>query len=167
MSAMASQITSVWIVCSTVCSGADQRKHQSSVSLLFVRGIHRWPVDSPHKWPVTQENVSIWWRHHELTCGAACMGQMRLLVSSLPLLCSDSLHNVISYDRSVDCFGLRDRALPSAHHLEIWQAARLHCYTPRRMKKLYSGPVSVSDERLIARSRKCKIGVHTNRSEIS
>ena len=37
---------------STVCS-ADQRKHQSSVSLAFVRGIHRWPVDSPHKGPVT------------------------------------------------------------------------------------------------------------------
>ena len=34
-------------------SGADQRKHQSSASLAFVRGIHRWPVNSPHKWPVT------------------------------------------------------------------------------------------------------------------
>ena len=38
MSAMVSQITSVSIVCSTVCSGADQRKHQSSASLAFVRG---------------------------------------------------------------------------------------------------------------------------------
>ena len=36
-------------VYSTVCSGTDQRKHQSSVSLAFVRGIHRWPVNSPHK----------------------------------------------------------------------------------------------------------------------
>ena len=33
---------------------AQQRKHQSSASLAFVRGIHRWPVDSPHKGPVTQ-----------------------------------------------------------------------------------------------------------------
>ena len=41
MSAMASQNTGVSIVCSTVCSGADQRKHLSSVSLAFVRGIHR------------------------------------------------------------------------------------------------------------------------------
>ena len=40
------------IVCSTVCSGADQRKHQSSESLAFVRGIHWRPVDSPHKEPV-------------------------------------------------------------------------------------------------------------------
>ena len=54
MSAMASQITSVSIVCSTVCLGAQQRKHQSSVSLAFVRGIHWWLVDSPHKGPVTR-----------------------------------------------------------------------------------------------------------------
>ena len=53
MGAMASQITSLFIVYSTVYSGADQRKHQSSASLAFVRGIHRGPVNSPHKWPVT------------------------------------------------------------------------------------------------------------------
>ena len=65
MSTMASQITGLMIVYSTVYSDADQRKHQSSASLAFVRGIHRRPVNSPHKWPVTQKNVSIWWRHHE------------------------------------------------------------------------------------------------------
>ena len=43
-------------------SSADQRKHQRSTSLAFVRGNHRWPVDSPHKGPVTR-NVFIWWRH--------------------------------------------------------------------------------------------------------
>ena len=46
-------ITSLKIVYSTVYSRADQRKHQISASLAFVRGIHRWPVNSPHKWPVT------------------------------------------------------------------------------------------------------------------
>ena len=55
MISMASQITGVSIVYSTLCSGADQRKHQSSASLAFVRGIHRWPVDSPHKGPVTRK----------------------------------------------------------------------------------------------------------------
>ena len=55
MSAMASQITSVPIVYLTVCSGTDQRKHQSSASLAFVRGIHWWPVNSPHKGPVTRK----------------------------------------------------------------------------------------------------------------
>ena len=34
---------------------ADQRNHQSSASLAFVRGIHRWPVDYPHKGPVTRK----------------------------------------------------------------------------------------------------------------
>ena len=52
MSTMASQITSVY---SAVYSGADQRKHQSSASLAFVRGIHRSPVNSPHKGPVTRK----------------------------------------------------------------------------------------------------------------
>ena len=53
--AMASQITSLTIVYSTVYSGADQSKHQSSASLAFVWGIHRGPVNSPHKWPVTRK----------------------------------------------------------------------------------------------------------------
>ena len=52
---MASQITSFTIVYSTVSSGPDQRKYQSSASLAFVRGIHRGPVNSPHKWPVTRK----------------------------------------------------------------------------------------------------------------
>ena len=55
MGTIASQITSLTIVYSTVYSNADQRKHQSSASLAFVRGIHRRPVNSPHKWPVTRE----------------------------------------------------------------------------------------------------------------
>ena len=55
MSAIASQITSLTIVYSIVYSDADQRKHQSSASLAFVRGIHRGPVNSPHKWPVTRK----------------------------------------------------------------------------------------------------------------
>ena len=54
MSAMAYQITSLMIVYLTVYSGTDQRKYQSSASLAFVRGIHRWPVYSPHKGPVTR-----------------------------------------------------------------------------------------------------------------
>ena len=55
MGMMASQITSPTIVNSTVYLGADQRKQQSSVSLAFVQGTHRWPVNSPHKGPVTQK----------------------------------------------------------------------------------------------------------------
>ena len=52
---MVSQITSRTIFYSNVHWGADQRKHQNSASLAFVRGIHHCPVNSPHKWPVTQK----------------------------------------------------------------------------------------------------------------
>ena len=62
--AMVSQITRLTIVYSAVYLGTDQGKHQSFASLVFVRGIHRWPVNSPHKWASNAENVSIWWRHH-------------------------------------------------------------------------------------------------------
>ena len=70
MGTMVSQITSLTIVYSTVYSDTDQRKHQSSASLAIVRGIHRGPMNSPHKWPVTRkmfpfDDVIIFlWRHH-------------------------------------------------------------------------------------------------------
>ena len=55
MSTMAYQITSLTIVYSNIYSGTDERKHQSSTSLAFVRGIHRWLVNSQHKGPVMQK----------------------------------------------------------------------------------------------------------------
>ena len=61
-SAMASQIAGVVIVYQTVCSGADQRKHQSSASLNFVTG------EFPAQRTSNAENVSIWWRHHDTSC---------------------------------------------------------------------------------------------------
>ena len=69
MGAMASQITSLSIVYLAVYS----RKHQSSASLAFVRGIHRWPVNSPHKWPVTRKMfpfndviMCVWFKFHSI-----------------------------------------------------------------------------------------------------
>ena len=62
MTMMAPQITSLTVVYSIVDAGADQRKHQSSASLAFVRGIHRdWWF--PAQRASNAENVSIWWRH--------------------------------------------------------------------------------------------------------
>ena len=65
MTTMASRITSLTVVYSTVYSHADQRKLQSSASLAFVWRIHR------DRWIPAQkasyaENVSIWWRHHDV-----------------------------------------------------------------------------------------------------
>ena len=71
MSVMASQITSLTVVYSTIYSGADQRKHQSSASLAFVWWIHRWPVNSPHKWPVTRKCFHLMTSsltRHSVTC---------------------------------------------------------------------------------------------------
>ena len=62
MVAMASQNSSFTIVYSTIYSGGDKKKHQSSALLAFVQGIHHSPVNSPHK--CNAENVSIWLRHH-------------------------------------------------------------------------------------------------------
>ena len=42
-------------VYSTICQGAHERKHQNYALLAFVRGLHRWTVDSPHKGPGTQK----------------------------------------------------------------------------------------------------------------
>ena len=55
MSAIAFGFTGITIVCSTLSPCADQRKHQRSASLAFVRGIHQWPLNSPHKGPVTRK----------------------------------------------------------------------------------------------------------------
>ena len=63
MGVMASHITGLSIVYLTVCSGADQRKHQSSASLAFVKEIHRSPVNSAQRASYA-ENISIWWRNH-------------------------------------------------------------------------------------------------------
>ena len=71
MGAMTSQITSLTIVYSSVYSGTDQRKHQNSASLAFVRGLHRWPVNSPHKRPVKRKMflfndvIMGWWQYFQ------------------------------------------------------------------------------------------------------
>ena len=79
MGTIASQITSLPSVYSTVYSGADQSKHQSSASLAFVWGIHRGPVNSPHKGPVTRKMfpfddviMSIIFRHPRSGSGDYC-----------------------------------------------------------------------------------------------
>ena len=59
MSEIVSQISGVSIAYSIICSGADQRKHQSSASLAFVKGIHRSTVDSSHKGPVTSNAYTV------------------------------------------------------------------------------------------------------------
>ena len=63
MSAMASQSTGFPIAYSTICSGEDEREHQSHC-------LRHWPLWGEFGEFLAQqasntESVSIWWRHHE------------------------------------------------------------------------------------------------------
>ena len=101
MSAMASQITCVSIVCSIVCSGADQRKHQSSASLAFVRGIH-WSF--PSQKASNAEYISIWWRHHRLPSFAATFLNCSFIIKIL-------FSANIRYNKPISSNGSRRRAV--------------------------------------------------------
>ena len=79
MGAMASQITSLKIVYSTVYSSGDQTKHQSSTPPAFVREIHRWQMAR------NAEDVSIWWRHHDFLVHGDSKGGL-MLTTVLPVL---------------------------------------------------------------------------------
>ena len=90
MSAMVSHITSFTIVYPIVYSGRDQIKHQSSVSLAFVRRIHRWPVNSPHKWPVTRKMFpfdDVIMSNHRITCFNSLLTTNKQQSSALMPLC--------------------------------------------------------------------------------
>ena len=108
MGTIASQITSLTIVYSTVYSDADQRKHQSSASLAFVPGIQRWPVNSQHKWPVMRKKfplddvIMFWASNHS--------PDRRLTARSHEI--SKPLDLVLNFSNSS----------------EIWQVSRQYCY---------------------------------------
>ena len=105
MSMMTSQITSLMIVYSTVYSAVHQRKHQSSASLAFLRGIHWWPVNSPHWGPSNTENVSIRWLHHADSDCARNMCSVKIA------LCSMQYHvmqgSVIMWYNFLICLGIK------------------------------------------------------------
>ena len=118
-------ITNLTIVHSIVYSGADKRKYQSSASLALVRGIHRWPVNSPHKGPVTVENISIWWRYHgnlPLKFGAdvnTFMENKRVLCSTL-LICSLWYVQMIGY-----IMACRSCSFVANYTISLWLSCRL------------------------------------------
>ena len=55
MGVIASQITSCTVVYSTAYSKRRSKKTPNSASPTFVKGIHRWMMNSPHRWPVTRK----------------------------------------------------------------------------------------------------------------
>ena len=129
MDNMASQITSLTIVYSTVYPGADQRKHQSSASLAFVRRIQRWPVNSPHKWPVTQKMFSfddvimctkIWWYlcHVGYKKPMIHTHQVTLDISGIPI---DFQWGSRKYPGQIDNFDAIDSSQLLSHIAVYWQ----------------------------------------------
>ena len=82
--------------CLPVCSGADQRKHQRPASLAFVRGIHRWPVDSPHKGSVTRKMCSFDDVIMRLCLGVIYMAITALLVTKPTLNPRSALYRRVS-----------------------------------------------------------------------
>ena len=106
MSTMASQITSLAIVYSSVYSGSDQRKHQISASLALVRGIHRSPVNSPHKgqWrgKYFHSVTSTWWfcRDFSLSCFSVVL-QLHTAICRLAISNWPPLEHVIICDEPI------------------------------------------------------------------
>ena len=129
MGSIASQITSLTIVCSSVNSGADQKKHQSSASLAFVRGNHRRPVNSPHKGSVTRKLFPF--DDVIIHCIWRIMKNFSILHLRFHLLYWSK-----SYGRSMDVlrelFGEKwPRDMGSAPHNDWWS---LQCQMPRRRR---------------------------------
>ena len=102
MGALASQITSLAIVYSIVYSDAD-KKNQSSASLAFVRGIHRWPVNSPHKGQVTRkmfpfDDVIMPIKHIKCRSGSQLTKKLHKIVSySFLILITFNYYFVLKY----------------------------------------------------------------------
>ena len=118
MGAMVPQIDSIATVYSTVYSGTDQRKFQISASLTFVRGIHWWPVNSPHKTPVTRKMLQfddvinrehmLWgilylnWLPNRRSWNGSLFGFRYFLRSSSIIICSDVSQT--TFVLSLQCF---------------------------------------------------------------
>ena len=86
-------------------SGADQRKYQSSASLAFVRGIHRWPVNSPHK---------------EYSCNTCIdiifLGWFTAMIDPVPIIWDDM--------GSTDQYHTHDDVIKWKHFPRYWPFAR-------------------------------------------
>ena len=182
MSAIASQITGVSIVCSTVCSSADQRKHQSSASPDFGRG--GTTGGFPSQRARNAETVSIWWRHYGRGCWSSgnsrsidshnfdlvipeCFGLITTVVNSLGLtvyIPTQSLNHItinhtgcaLVEENVVICIGgyLSPSASPVVHYDDVMMSAMASKITSLTI--VYSTVYSGTDERKLAFVR----GIH-------
>ena len=147
------EITSLTIVYLTVYSGADQRKRQSSASLAFVRGIHRWPVNSPHKWPVTRKMFpfdDVIMKHIHTIIKILCDGRTCLNIM------------IIKYTNSY--WSLILTSFPDANYfLKGHENLDQHgsYTTPSKTMPYYSYPASLVDQYLIPNDFSCQRAIYT------
>ena len=158
MGVMASQITSLTIVYSIVYSGADQRKHQSSVTGLCA-GNSPVTNEFPAQMACNAKNVSIWWRHHETRiipeksnrtakCNVTQLRVTQLTVKQLAIAqltfvfkieyhaadYAPTINNTMSYDSYflvviTVCYNIYIQCIPqSAYYKLSWHAKELLCH---------------------------------------
>ena len=131
MSMIASQITSLTFVYSTVYSGADQMK----TSKLRVTGLCVGNSPGTGKFPALMannaENVSIWWRHHEYK-------DFDLPVERLPCWRQDGLATVLSLTIWIP--HLKRRSL-------FCERALVYLYLIHRCNRLLAQPFIQADQR--------------------
>ena len=115
MSAIASQITSLTIVYSTVYSGADQKKHQSSASLAFVWGIHR------DRWIPCTKGQSRGKCFHLMTssCGLCVIIDFFIAIS-FPWWLLSSTETCVCLRLVVRCTATTLQELLNMRHMQLW-----------------------------------------------
>ena len=140
MGKMASQITSLTIVYSTVYLSADLRKHQNSAPLAFMRGIHRRPVNSPHKGPVTRKMFPFddvirlsawtscsthyrvaghWGRHDAYVTSLQCFHLPQIVWNLSSHSLSLCILGIMLEDNEALAILLADRQLPRKEYIEV------------------------------------------------
>ena len=124
MGEITSQVTSLSSVYSTLYSDADQRKYQSSASLAFVWGIHRGPVNSPHKRPVTRkmspfDDVIMFWFYWYATTTGMIMLCKSCSICSIPLVFGHC--SFVNKEWQTDYPGIRVKCFLTTFQLPQWQ----------------------------------------------
>ena len=144
MSAMASQITGVSIVYSTVRSGVDQRKYQSSVTLRGGFTGYRW---LPAQRVSNAKNVSMSWRHHDwyhdnakcdaYKCHTDDMGTLPHCANSPNIMLGFcSLNSTTSYLKINWRLGAAKFIIRISIRHEIWKASKLIWSRQSNFKRL-------------------------------
>ena len=125
MTILASRITSLTVVYSIVYSGVNQRKHQSSASLAFVREIHRGPVNFPHKWPVTRKMFQFDdvimhpWRWTSRWVTRSCIPQSHILDWHADVQLGVATHKVTFWmDKQLDNMGCVPQVAPHTYWMD-------------------------------------------------